>query len=184
MASNALEVLSLEAARSQIRADDGDEINALITSAVKSAVSYVIHMTGIPLVDRDEIFNVSVTGKTPMILPIRDVKMVQSVKFWRTTTASMRLEPTGTVATSTIGRIEELSNGCTRIWYPTAGWPATLESSPFRVTVQVGFDITEESESLREAVILMARAFFEQPDRLESDFAVMALIEPWKRYGG
>ena len=182
MASSALEVLSLEDARLQCRADDGPEHDALLRDAVEDAVGYVSRMTGIPLVDRSENFNVVPSGKTPIEISARDVKEVEEIRYWQPT-QELRESPTGTVTVSDLGRIEELRNGCTRIWYPAAGWPNYLPGSCFQVTVKVGFDITEKSKSLRRAVILMTRTFFENPDRFESDFAVVALIEPWKRYG-
>lgn len=182
MAANATDVLSLANARGQLRADEGAEIDALITSAIKSAVDYVSRMTGIPLVDRDVIFNVSESGKTPLVLPVRDVKEVVCFDYWDFA-GELRAEPNRQITVSDLGRIEELENGCTRIWYPDSGWPSKLDDSEFRVTVKIGFDIDDASESLREAVILLARVFFENPDRFESEFAVMALIKPWMRYG-
>lgn len=184
MAATALDVLSLEDARLQCRADDGAENDALLTSAVMNAVSYVSRRTGIPLIDVSKIFNVVPGTNDTLVIPAADVKRIASIQYWRPGTGALRLAPAGSVNVATIGRVEDLKNGCTRIWPPAAGWPARLQGSCFVVEATVGFDIDDESEALRQAVILMTRVFFENPDRIESDFAVSALIEPWIRYNG
>ena len=182
MAASALDVLSLAEARLQCRADDGAEIDMLLTASIEGAVSYVSRMTGTPLVDSNQIFNVLPATKDYLILPTRDVKGIERIRYWRTT-GSLRLEPQGSVSVLQLGRTEELEDGRTRVWGPASGWPTgILEGSCFVVTALVGFDIDDQSKALREAVILMTRQFFENPDRLESDFAVVALLDPWKRY--
>ncbi len=186
MAENATDILSIEAARQQIRVD-GDVENSIIEQAVKSAVSYIARRTNIPLLDRSMTFDAYPCDKTRdgyIEIPTRDVKSITSIQFWGVTDHFNR-DPTGTVDVSTLGRIKEVGR-VTRIWGPDAGWPADADelerAREWIIVANVGFDIDKHSEDLRDAVILMARHYFEHPDRLESDFAIMALIGPWMRW--
>ena len=188
MAGSALDILSLTDAKLQLRID-ADDHDSLVTSAINSAVNYVQHLTGVPLVDADEIFDIYQSSKDqPMSLPTIDVKSIGSIKYW-TPTQQLREEPSGSIdgdAISTLGRKNEIRmafGSRTEIWPPEDGWPDSLSGTKFRVTAKIGFDIDAQSESLRQAVILMTRHFFEAPERIESDFAVVSLLQPWQRYG-
>lgn len=185
MVATALDVLSLDEARHQCRVDEvSAALDLLVTSAITNAVSYVSRRTGIPLVDVSKIFNVVPATNTYLDIPVADVKEIESISYWQPGTGELRLAADGAIDVATLGRIEDLRNGCTRIWSPAGGWPTRLEGSCYVVQAKIGFDIGIESESLRQAVILMTRVFFENPDFFESDFAVNALIEPWIRYNG
>lgn len=187
MAASSFDILGLDEARVQCRADEGEAIDMLLEQAVRSAVDYVSTRTLFPLIDRDQTFNEMPDAKDrPLRLRRLDVKKIRSIKFW-TPDQEEREEPGGAVDLSTLGRRHE-DKGRTVIWPPSGGWPDRLNETPFEVTVQVGYDLDDENEAdeeIRQAIILMTRHFYESPDRFESEFAVYSLLEGIRsrRYG-
>lgn len=187
MATQATDILSVDAAKMHIEADDGiPNVNAKVTQAIKSAVAHMEKETGYPLIDREEWFDVYPRGTSlPVILPCRFVINVLDVQYWQQS-QKLREEPSGTIAVSALGRRkEDPYRGHTVIWEPADGWPDRLFSSPIRFQVTRGYDLNPEDERpkdehLRQAIILLTRHFYDQPERFESDFAVNSLVNAWK----
>ena len=184
MAESALEFLTLAEAKSQLDLDDDPDstaYDARVTRAVKSAVSYVAHRTGRPLIERSLTVDAPRIGTAlPLMVPLLDIKTISAVKYW-SVDQELREEAAGSIEPGTLGRRKETLRA-TAVWAPEGGWPEILRDSTFEVTATIGFDIDEHSEDLKDAVILMMRHYFEKPDLIESDFAVMALIGPWIRW--
>ena len=181
MAANVTDVLSLADAKLNLRVD-GDDLDSLVTEAITSAVGYIQRQTGVPLLDRPETFKLQRPSKDddPLVLPARDVKEVTEVDYW-TEAQELRQDPAGAVAVATLGRREEVGR-VTVVWPPADGWPEVLDQSLMQVTVTLGYDLLEKKDrDIKNTVIVLTRHFFEQPDRIESDFAVISMIESIKR---
>lgn len=190
MAKNALDILSVTDARRQIDVDDDDTSqDPVIETSVIHAVDYVHQITGIPLLDEQVTVEAVTRGSDkPLILVMRDIRSVDAVDYW-TTDQAAREAPAGTIEDlETLGQIRETNTGygpMTEIWPPEAGWPArAADMQGLQVTVTVGWDIPESGHSVVQAIILLTRLFFEQPDRLDSDFAIHALLAPHRRWNG
>ena len=83
-----------------------------------------------------------------------------------------------------IGRMQRRQKFRDTLVYPPAdGWPDTLSGLPMEVTTTIGYDLSPEHNA-RQAVIVAARLFFEQPDVLDQHHALHALLAPirvWPR---
>ena len=108
MADSATDILSVEDAKMQVRADgDEPEINAIIERAIKGAVGYVERYTRIPLIDRERIFTLNTCGTDePLVIPVRDVKEVVSARYWEAA-QKIRENPSGTITVANLGRLDE-----------------------------------------------------------------------------
>lgn len=183
MATEATDILSLADAKLQLRADDGiADVDNLVTQAVKSAVGYIEKETGLPLIERQDVYEAPMRGKSlAVIVRARHITAVTEVKYWQTSQEA-REEPTGDVPVANLGRRkEDRIKGWTLIWPPADGWPDMLGCSLIRFTVTRSYELNEsKDEHLRQAIILMTRNFYDQPERFESDFAVNNLIRAWK----
>lgn len=183
MATQAIEILSVDAAKMHIEADDGiPNVDAKVTQAIKSAVAHMEKETGYPLIEREEEFDVYPRGKSlPAVLPCRFVINVVAVEYWQQS-QQLRDEPSGTIPVDDLGRRKENPyRGDTLVWQPEDGWPDRLYSSPIRFRVTRSYELTRpKDEHLRQAIILLTRHFYDQPERFESDFAVNSLVNAWK----
>ena len=193
MAQAATDVLSLAAARVQLLLDPLDDaasqalVDAQVLSAIGSAVAYVADRTGYPLIDSTAEFETrptSLDDRGVIALPVRDVTAVRSVTYYA---AGDR------VVGPRSGNIDPLPHqyheraGWTLLSAPPQHWPggpgsvlpAELDPSlPWSVTVSKGYNLASPlDEDIRQAVIIMTRHFFEQPDYIESGFSVLWMID-------
>ena len=177
MPTTALDVLSLDAAKTALRIDTNDH-DAQITTAIIAAVQYCSAIANLPLVDNVVTYSIARLGTDePIHLPTRYMKpplsaAITSIKYWSTDQA-LREEPTGVVPIADLGRFEVLSQiRRTYIYPPTGGWTDILTGSVFMVTAKLGFDTLPNVEALRQCVALMTRIYWEG----DSDVAVLQMV--------
>ena len=190
MADTAVEILSLAAAKAQLDIVETDSTHdANILMAISNAVNYAVEMTGIPLLKRSEQEDIFPRGKdAPAKVQTRDVQSVDKILYW-TPTQTAREEPAGEIEDlTTLGEIRPTDTRMgwrTEIWPPQDGWPERSAYMPhLRITYTLNWDIPDKGHSVLQAIILLTRLFFEQPERLETDFAIHALLSPHRRWNG
>jgi len=187
MADSALEILPLETAKLQLRLD-GDDYDELVTVAIKNAVSYISTLTGLPLIAKD----LEVYRCRPLIDDgpiqfyfdfnqsiIADFKAVNSVKYL-TVDQKQREAPKGSIDPATLGDVRR-SDTLMWIYPPEQGWPEVLYGTKFLFNIRLEYDNDEAKDAIAQAVTLMTRQFFDNPQQWESTFAVKSLIDPFRR---
>ncbi len=183
MATEAIEIITLDVGKLELQADDGIvDVDRRITRAIKAAVGYVEKETGLPLIEAQDTYEVSVrANEIPAILPRLHIKSIDEVLYWEKE-QELREEPQGNIAVESLGRIKaDPYKDWTLVWPPADGWPIRLYGSEFRFTVTRSYELdSSKDEHLLQALILMMRNFYDQPERFESDFAVNNLIRAWK----
>ena len=177
MPTTALDVLSLDAAKTALRIDTNDH-DAEITTAIIAAVQYCSAIANLPLVDNVVTYSIPWNGSgKPIYVPTRYMKppirdAITPIKYWSTDQA-MREEPTGVIPIAGLGRFDVVSKSRrTDIYPPKDGWPDILSFSTFMVTAKLGFDILPNVEALRQCVALMTRIYWEG----DSDVAVLQMV--------
>ena len=183
MATEVTDILSLADAKLELQADDGiPDVDRRITRALKAAVGYVEKETGIPLLEQVVSFDVSIRANDiPAILPRLYIKSIDAVLYWQKT-QEMREEPQGVIPVESLGRMKaDPYKDWTLVWPPADGWPVRLNGSQFRFTVTRSYELdSSKDEHLLQGIILLLRHFHDQPERFESEFAVLSLIRAWK----
>ena len=117
-----------------------------------------------------------------LCLPVRHVESVASIKYW-STSGALRAEPDQTIVVDSLGRRWQDDSGrFYLIWPPADGWPETLSNSLFVVTVNRDFEITAETEALKQAVVLLVRQLYAGYRGIRPTEAFFSLISPWRRY--
>ena len=179
MATDAVEILPLAQAKVQLYIEpDRTDLDGRVTSAIKAAVAHVQNASGLPLLDVTEPYDVAPSGKTrPVLIPAQHIVDVTELKFWQPA-QKLREEPMGTVDVTSLGRRFGDSSPLLRgtwLWPPEDGWPSRLAGSCLRVTVLRRFEIPKHEEDIRHDIIVWMRHYYEQPEKIESDFAVLAL---------
>ena len=179
MAANALDIVSLETMKSELRipAAEGDH-DTLLTGQIAAAVSFVSRHLRIPLLDQDEQFYCSrpSSSSAPIILATAGVRSVVSVEYW-TVGGALREAPGGSINVSTLGRLVEYCGFV--IYPPAAGWPLILDDSVIEIVVTRGQDTPP---ALRAAVILCVRQFYDGYRRIRATEAFFALVGPFRAY--
>ena len=177
------EVVSLDRLEREgfrIPAGDTDQ-RELLTGLLKSAVAFVSRQISLPLVDVTETrYMPAAVGDDPLRFRALAVKSVDSVKYW-SPAGALRAKPDGTFATADLGRFVSIERD-NALYPPVGGWPAVLDGSPFEVEITRGFEITEQSQDLRSAVILCVRQLHDGWPEIRPTAAFYALIAPWRRY--
>lgn len=183
MARQATEILSLDAAKRQLRID-GNDTDTLLLEAIRAAVSDVSRRTGLPLLDvQRQFYEVPTRPDCPVQLPTRHVKSVDRIAYW-TPAQKFREEPAGTIDVSTLGRICE-HQGTTLVFPPDTDWPEREPGTPWQIVVTVGYEADPDAmASLVQATALLTRHYYEAPDMIESNFAVNSLLARWVQYPG
>lgn len=171
MAAAATDILSLDDAKLQLRID-GDDHDALVTTAIGAAVSYVAKRTRLPLIDHSRTAWFSEAPAKPETRMVIDDPYLTEITSWTylTTTQDAHGDRDGTIDVSTLGRIETDHLGRTIINPPTDGWPEMDTSWERDVLVQKivytrGYTPADHEDLIKQAVILVMRDFYEQPDR-------------------
>lgn len=178
MATQATDVLSLDDAKGQLYIPpDDDSRDAKVRQALRSAVSTVQRLTDKPLLDvtLTALVDRPADRHAPVFLPHTFIHEITAVAYWETDQA-LREAPTGSVTVGDLGRRHQEDGGAW-LYPPAAGWPAVLRNSRLSLTLLRRYDpIPETDEEVRHGVILFLRHYFEQPERMESDFAVYSLM--------
>ena len=162
-----------------------------IEIALQGAVSHAETYTAIPLIDVSDTVEVCPMGnELPIQLRTRDVKEVKSIKYWLPEQPA-REAPAGEIVIAgrdTLGRIDEKlapMGWVTEIWPPEDGWPTRSSEIPLlRLTCVYGFDLAGQGDSIRNAIILITRHLFEQPDMEDLPMAAATLLDPYVRFNG
>ena len=179
MAADALDIVSLDAMKSELRipATEADH-DTLLTGQIAAAVSFVSRHLRVPLLDRDETFRCSRPSyaAAPIVLATAGVRSVSSIKYW-TAAGTLREEPDGLIVVTTLGRMVEYCGFV--IYPPAAGWPLILDDSVIEIVVTRGQDTPE---ALRAAVILCVRQFYDGYRRIRPTEAFYALMQPYRAY--
>ena len=179
MAANALDIVSLDTIKLELRIPSGETSHdTLLTSHIANAVSLVARHLRVPLLDRTEGFRCSrpTDSATPIILPTRGVRSVGSVKYW-TAGGSLREAPDGSIAVDTLGRLVEYMGFV--IYPPADGWPAVLDNSLIEIVLTRGQDTPP---ALRSAVVLCVRQFYDGYIEIRPNAAFFSLIRPFRSY--
>ena len=177
MATDALDVLSLARAKSELRINLAEtDHDTLLTDLIASGVSFVSAPLRAPLLDRAEGFRCFRPGDsaTPIVLPTDSVRSVGSVRYW-TVNGALRKAPDGMVAVGTLGR--RVQHGGYVIYPPTSGWPVVLANSLIEVVVTRGMNTPP---ALRSAVALCVRQLYDGYREIRPKEAFWAMLEPWR----
>ncbi len=180
MAANATDILSVANGKIQLKVDDDTdaEITALVTQAIESAVAHVADKTGFHLLRHDATFEArpsSLEDSGLIPLPTLDIAAVSGIAFYQAGDA-VTADPTGAVQPLPARWITR--KGWTLISAPAGGWPRNeLDPKlPWIVTVSRDYSLTQRDQDIMQAIVLMARQFYEQPEVFESNFAVNSLL--------
>ena len=129
-----------------------------------------------------KLFRIRPTGKTDedyIAVRIRDVDSVRSLLYFAANDTLGRA-PTGNI--DPVPHVFEEVKGFTLIRAPEGHWPSDSEELntrlPWRLTLHRNYKLVPNRDAeIKQAIILMTRQFFEQPEVYESNFAVNALID-------
>ena len=163
---NADEVVTVATLRNEFQVADASR-DTRIELVRDQAIALVERRTGLPLIDRDVTLQVlrPVKDTDPIRIDAWDVKSVVSILFWQTTD-TLRLEPTGAIDVTELGRlVKESYPSYYPAIYPTiGGWPTILDNSCLVITVKRG--VTEVNKGTLASIVLTARQLFQgQMDR-------------------
>ena len=181
MATDALDVLSLELLKYELRLPQSEvEHDALLTAQTSAAVAFVSKYLPAPLLDRAEGFRCFRPGDpvAPIVLPTDNVRAVTSASYW-TANGSLLDAPDGVVAVGTLGRT--LDSGGFVIYPPVTGWPEVLDNSKMVIVVKRGMDTPP---ALRSAVMLCVRQLYDGYREIRPREAFWAMLEPWRSVAG
>ena len=189
MAADALEIVSLDEIKTELRLGGEDEASrtahdahdTILKGQIGAAVSFVSRLISAPLVDVTETIHVRApSADAPLVIALPYVKAVESVKYW-TPDGDLRDEPDGEIDVTTLGRKRSFER---RYWvWPGAnGWPKVLPGSLLAAEIKRGIDIAAETRALKQAVIVCVRQFYEGYREIRPTEAFYALIDPWRRY--
>ena len=188
MATTAIEILSLAEAKQQLWIDN-DSQDLQIILAIQSAVHYVSIMTGLPLIVKQTIYPVCppIDEKSPIRLQFRFLrpqtnqpKGISSIQYWDPT-KEKRDGPTIYIDVNTIGYIRNFNSLPVEVYPPDNGWPSVLEGTEFIFTINQEYTLNDEGDTVKQAVILMTRQFYENPQNFESSLAVNAILTSLKQ---
>ena len=177
MATDALDVLSLEMVKSELRIGLAEtDHDILLTDLTANAVSFVSKYLPAPLLDRAEGFRCFRPGDSaPIVLPTTNVRSVVTIRFWTVSGGSLDAAPDGMIPVSSLGR--RVQHGGYVIYPPTSGWPVVLDNSLIEVVVTRGMNTPP---ALRSAVVLCVRQLYDGYREIRPREAFWAMLEPWR----
>ena len=177
MATDALDVLSLEMVKAELRIPQSEtQHDELLTSHVAAGVAFVSKYLRAPLLDRAEGFRCFRPGDSaPIVLPTNNVRSVSSVRYWTVSGGSLEAAPDGMIPVGSLGR--RVQHGGYVIYPPTSGWPVVLANSLIEIVVTRGMNTPP---ALRSAVALCVRQLYDGYREIRPKEAFWAMIEPWR----
>ena len=181
MAATALEVLSLDELKAELRIEDDDTSHdALLTGIISAGVSFVSRFLRAPLVDTAETHRCTRPGDDrPLAIRADAVQSMAAVRYWSDGTA-LREAPDGTIAVADLGRRVQVARYFC-IYPPADGWPLVETESMLEVDLTRSITLTARTVALKQAVILACRAFYDAEPMIKPTAAMYALIFPWRR---
>ena len=183
MAASVTDIISLDEMKTELRLPtDIHDHDGMITSQMKAAASFLSRYISVPLIDVTEIVY-GKPKKSDMPIPIeaRALKEVSRIRYW-SENGALRTDPTESVDTNDIGRIDSKDEPWNLVYPPASGWPDRLENSLFELQVVRGIDIDDETEALKQALVLLVRQLYDGFHEFTATNAVMALIAPWRKF--
>ena len=180
MAATALEVLSVDAMKRELRIPDEDQDHDdLITAQIGSAVSFVGRHLRAPLVDGVERHRCNSPGTDrPLTIRADHVQSMAAIRYWPDGRA-LREDP-DTIAVADLGRHEQVAEWF-RVYPPAAGWPEVEAGSLLEVDLTRSITLTARTTALRHAVVLACRQLYDGYHTITGTAAMYALIWPWRR---
>ena len=180
MAATALEVLSLAAAKRELRIPgEDDQHDDLLQAQIGSAVSFVGRHLRAPLTDSVERHRCSSPGTDrPLAIRADHVQGMAAIRYWPAGRA-LREEP-DTIAVADLGRRAQVAEWFC-IYPPSAGWPEVEAGSLLEVDLTRSITLTTRTTALRHAVVLAVRQLYDGYHTITGNAAMYALIAPWRR---
>ena len=180
MAATALEVLSLAAAKRELRIpDEDDQHDGLLQAQIGSAVSFVGRFLRAPLTDSVERHRCSSPGTDrPLAIRADHVQSLAPIRYWPAGRA-LREEP-DTIAVADLGRRAQVAEWFC-IYPPADGWPEVEAGSMLEVDLTRSITLTTRTTALQHAVILAVRQLYNGYHTITGTAAMYALIAPWRR---
>ena len=177
MSATALEIISLERMKEELRIDQTESSqDDMITAHIKSAVSFVSKEIGLPLVDVSEIFYAIPDGpQSPIGIPTAKraaVKELEQIRYYDQD-GDFSAEPNQTVSGSFLFFQTMLLNP------PSTGWPEIKPRSSFEIKIKRGVNITDSNKALEVACVLVARALYDQDVTYRPTSSFYQLIRPF-----
>lgn len=191
MAATALDVLSLERLKHELRIDPTETSqDSTLIGQIQASVSHVAQSVTVPLLDRTETLYVRQSpSDRPAFLRATYVKQVSAVRYW-TPDGALRLPANASIALADLGRQQpSFTNSAGLrlgealglwVWPPADGWPPVLSGSCFEFDILRGLDIGPEEEALVQAVILCCRQLYDGREEIRPTTAYKQFIKPWK----
>lgn len=181
MAATALEVLSLDYAKQQLRIEEPDhEHDDLISGLIGAAVSFVGRFLRAPLVDTTETHRCNRPGdEQPLVLRADHVQSMAAIRYW-SEDRELRQPSDGSIAVADLGRrVEQGPYFC--VWPPADGWPEIATDSLFEIDIVRSLRLTARTMALRDACVLAMRALYDGGELIKPTAAMYALMFPWRR---
>lgn len=181
MAATALDVLSLEYAKQQLRLPNTDhEHDDLIRGQIGAAVSFVGRHLRAPLVDTTETHRCIRPGDDwPLAIRTGHVRSMSAIRYW-SEDRELREAPDGSISVASLGRRVEVGrNFC--IWPPAAGWPTVATDSLFEIDLVRSLELTSHTQALVDACVLAVRALYDGQPLIQPTASMYALMWPWRR---
>ena len=180
MAATALEVLSLDSIKRELRIPGEDhEHDDLLRAQIGSAVSFVGRHLRAPLTDSAERHRCSSPGTDrPLAIRADHVQSLAPIRYWPAGRA-LREAP-DTIAVADLGRREQVATWFC-IYPPADGWPELEAGSMLEVDLTRSILLTVRTTALRHAVVLTVRQLYNGYHTITGTAAMYALIAPWRR---
>lgn len=173
------DIVSLPQLKEELRQMDNEDFNDLHNRHLISAVSYISEQTGLPLIDTETDIELCLPiGDDPLWLPEYDVKEIISIQYW----------PTGTgfgeapvEKFDNFGRLTKAQKGS---WlYVKDSWPDDMNTQRLAI-IKVKLGLSEVPAALQQAVVAIAREFFDGVKVIGRNNAALKLLQPFKRVMG
>lgn len=190
MVSQASDFVSLDRIKRELRYENTNEFDELLSAQRDTAVEMVSRELDYPIVNKTEVIQVrpysswiyNSVGDRPLEFYATLLQSVNSVSYW-TTSGSLNEAPDGEL--TTLGRLSKLDGRAFTYhqWPSSDGWPERMPSSPFHISVTRGLQ-AQESLGLQQAVILLTRAFFNSHSKMIDLNTLKYLLGPYRQYNG
>ena len=184
----ALDIVSLDTIKAELRLG-GDTLvtrkrfrdhDALLAGHIEAAVDFTAAQSGLPLLDRREVYAVAqpAMNDTPLIIEAMHVRRVDSVAYW-TPSAPLRSSPDGEILTAALGRLVAAKGARSHaVWPPAGNWPAMRAGAPVEVTATHG--VARVPPTLKSAIIVCVRQLYDGYREIRPTEAFYALIYPYR----
>ena len=195
-ATTALEVVSLEEIKDELRLGSDESQDAMITAQVEAAVSWLEKYIGRSIVQatvgtRSMVKFFPLTNDRPISFIAKDFISLTSSEYWPLT-AHITDEPIA-IDADDLGPIRRSnwmwhnSSGPVRLWNQflkdtSTIWPGEiLQDTDIVITYLSGIDL-DVAQALKQSVIVLVRQFYDGYAELRPNHAVMSLARPFQNW--